>query len=237
MFFRKKPPYELPESWKSRIALRQSPRARRLSLTVDRKSGKIVLVLPRRFNHALADHFLLENRDWIARQEKNRPPLVRLFPGAVIPFRGQDHILQSFQDGRRRGLTEIKDGTVFIAGDPAHFARRARDFLIAEARKTLTDRTRQKAAILNNTIKSVRLADPKTRWGSCHPDGRISYSWRLIMAPDFVLDYVVAHEVAHLLHRGHQRPFWNCCNALTARMDEARLWLKKNGDTLLSVAA
>lgn len=235
MLFGKKTPYTLPEGWRDSIALRQSPRARRLSLTLDPKSGGIVLVLPKRFSHAVADHFLLQNRDWIERQEKTRPAHIALVPGAVIPLRGTPHVLQPFPDRRRRGPPEIRDGVICIAGDPAHFARRARDFLIETARQELDRRTRDKAAILGRSVKSLRLGDPRSRWGSCHPDGRISYSWRLILAPDHVLDYVVAHEVAHLLHRGHQRDFWACCESLCPGAREARRWLKQNGRGLLSI--
>lgn len=205
-----------------------------MALTVDLKAGRIVLVLPKRSSHAMADHFLLQNRDWIQEQEKKLPVKTGFVPEAEIPFRGAPHILRCFPGGQKRGIAEVKDGVIYIAGDLAHFSRRTQDFLISEARRVLTERTREKAALLGKTVKAVRLCDPKTRWGSCHPDGRISYSWRLILAPDRVLDYVVAHEVSHLLHKGHQRAFWACCADLTQEMKESKIWLKKNGVQLLS---
>ena len=232
LFSRKKQDYSLPPPWCDKIALRHSLRARRLSLTVDLKQRRIVLVLPRRFSPLAADHFLLQNRAWIERHSANLPQAETFSAGCDIPFRGTLYRLCPFPDARRRGTPEISAGRIFIPGDPAHFARRALDFLIEEARRVLTARTHEKAAVLNKTVRAIRLGDPRTRWGSCHPDGRISYSWRLILAPDAVLDYVVAHEVAHLLHRGHGPAFWDCCDRLTGAMNESRAWLKKNGRDL-----
>ena len=233
MFFKKSRPYQLPESWQSRVTVRESARARRLSLTVDPKGGKIVMVLPKRVSHAVADHFLLQNRDWIRAQEEKALTRVPFAPGSAVMFRGASHRLERFPDGRIRGIPEVREGVIYIPGLPEHFSRRTRDFIIEEARRILTERTHEKAALIGKKVSAVRLGDPKTRWGSCHAAGRISYSWRLILAPNHVLDYVVAHEVAHLIHRGHHRAFWECCASLTLSMKESRQWLKKNNYELL----
>lgn len=230
IFGRKKQEYSLPPSWQDKVVLRHSLRARRLSLTVDLKQQRVVLVLPRRFSHATADHFLLANKGWIESHGKNLVQRLAFAPDAVIPFRGMPHVLKSHE--RRQSVAEIRDGVIYIGGGVEHFSRRTRDFLIAEARRILTERTQDKAAKLGKKVTAIRLNDPKTRWGSCHPAGRISYSWRLVLAPDHVLDYVVAHEVAHLNHKGHGPDFWACCSTLTDAMAESKNWLKKNGKTL-----
>ena len=108
-----------------------------------------------------------------------------------------------------------------------------RDFLKAEALDRLTALTDQKAAALKLPLKSIRILDPKTRWGSCGPDGRIMYSWRILFAPVEVMDYLVAHEVAHRVHLNHSRRFWAVCASLTENAGQSRRWLRKQGRNLL----
>jgi predicted metal-dependent hydrolase len=108
-----------------------------------------------------------------------------------------------------------------------------RDWIKAQAREILTRRSRELAQHIERHVTAVRLGDPRSRWGSCSPDGRLAYSWRLIFAPPFVLDYVVAHEVAHLLEMNHSQRFWRIVEELMPGARRHRAWLARNRAQLL----
>ena len=112
-------------------------------------------------------------------------------------------------------------------------ARRVRDFLMAEARRELGERARAKAERIGARVAAVTIRDTRSRWGSCSATGRLSFSWRLILTPEPVLDYVVGHEVAHLREMNHSPRFWALCAELTAEVAGPRVWLKANGARLL----
>jgi predicted metal-dependent hydrolase len=132
-----------------------------------------------------------------------------------------------------RGVVECADGVLTVPGDPAHLSRRLTDYLKAEARREIGIRARDKAARIERRVAAVTLRDTRSRWGSCNSAGRLNFSWRLIMAPEFVLDYVVAHEVAHLAEMNHGPKFWRLCAQLSgADPTTARAWLKRHGPEL-----
>jgi predicted metal-dependent hydrolase len=120
-----------------------------------------------------------------------------------------------------------------VGGRPEHLARRVRDWLKAQARLALSARSRVYAERVGRAIAGVRIGDPKSRWGSCSARGGLAYSWRLVLAPPDVMDYVVAHEVAHLVEHNHGRRFWTLVDNLTSASHAARSWLRRNGNTLL----
>ena len=105
-------------------------------------------------------------------------------------------------------------------------------WLKAQALARLETETRDLAAKAEVQVKRVGVGDPSSRWGSCSSSGTIRYSWRLIMAPEFVRRATVAHEVAHLVHMNHGPDFWSLCRDLCPRMEEAKRWLKRNGTML-----
>ena len=133
-----------------------------------------------------------------------------------------------------RGTVWLEAGEIHVAGRAEHLARRLRDWLMAEIRRQLTPLVHAKAARVERLVKSISVRDSRTRWGSCGPDGGLSFSWRLVLAPPEVLDYLVAHEVAHLVHKNHSPRFWALAERLCdGPMDPPRAWLKANGGTLL----
>jgi predicted metal-dependent hydrolase len=134
-----------------------------------------------------------------------------------------------------RGLTHIEDACLIVHGQPEHIHRRVKDFLKEEARRVLQEATLHKLAQLGlEPVADVRVIDPKTRWGSCSRDGRIMYSWRLVLAPPEILDYLVAHEVAHRVHLNHSRKFWAVCASLTPDAAASRRWLRRHGNELMA---
>ncbi len=191
-----------------------------------------MLVAPVRAARRQALDFLARNEDWLTTHVAQLPVILPFTDGATIPVLGVAHLVRN-DPGRLRGVTRIADGTIVVPGAPEHLPRRLTDFLKAEARREIGRRVSSKAEVLGEKIAALTLRDTRSRWGSCSGRGRLTFSWRLILAPDFVLDYVVAHEVAHLREMNHSRRFWDVCASLTqADPKAARAWLKSHGGSL-----
>ena len=204
-----------------------------MGLRVEAKSGEVVFTWPlrSRVTPEKALRFIEQNRDWISKQEQRAVPQQIFAPGTVLRVAGVPCVIQH---GQGRGLTRIEASNLIVHGKAEHLPRRVRDFLKKHAAETLTSLTHEKSRSLGLAPASVRILDPKTRWGSCGPDGKIMFSWRLLLAPYEVMDYVVAHEVAHRVHLNHSRKFWRLCLELAPHSVTARKWLRQNGRILLS---
>jgi predicted metal-dependent hydrolase len=213
------------------VTLRLNPRARRLIVKVHPSTGEIFVVAPsqRAFDRAL--DFAQGEAPWIARQLARVPKPIALVPGARIPFRGREHAIV-LSPGRGPAMHDSEAGVIRVGGSAEHIPRRLADFLKREARKLLEARTREYAARIEAGVRRVAVRDTASRWGSCSTSRNISYCWRLILAPDFVLDYVVAHEVAHLREMNHSPRFWRVVKSLVADIESPQAWLRKNGTAL-----
>jgi predicted metal-dependent hydrolase len=218
------------------VAIRVSPRARRLSLRVDAVSRGVELVLPRWVSSEAAIGFVAQHRGWIAARVAAMPLPLRLADGATVPVFGVPHRICRVADAGAAPVT-IADGEIRVRGDPAHLPRRVRDHLIALAKREFAARARALAARLGKSVTRVGVRDPKSRWGSCSSTGALSFSWRLIFAPEPVVDYVVAHEVAHLVEMNHSPRFWRVVASLVPDSAAPRAWLKRHRLELLSYAA
>ncbi len=227
---KKKAPIEAPAEIAG-VRVKASQRARRMALRVDAKIGDVVLTWPRGASEHGALRFIESNRDWIEQHRRKIPVAKHFSEGEVIPVYGRDFRIVR-RDGR--GVTTLTDDTLVVHSRPEHLERRIKNFLKETAEEVLSDIAAQKQDQLNLKSKPLRVIDPRTRWGSCSPDGRMMFSWRLILAPPHVLDYVVAHEVAHRVHMNHSRKFWALCASLTDDAGASRRWLKKNGSALMS---
>lgn len=228
--FRAKPKPEVPDEIGG-LRVRLSARTRRLGLRVDAKTGEVFLVWPARGSsreHAL--RFVNKYRGWIEAQESRRVPLRDFCDGESLSIMGKTRTI-IHREGR--GLTRIEGEAIIVHGARAHLHRRVRDFLKKHAAEVFAARVRQKNEILGLQATEIRVIDPKTRWGSCSPDGRLMFSWRVILAPEEVLDYLVAHEVAHRVHLNHSRKFWALCFSLCGNGASSRRWLKQNGQQLM----
>jgi predicted metal-dependent hydrolase len=215
-----------------RVDLRRSSTARRMTLRVATATGGITLSLPPRADIAAAERFALSHGGWIAARLAKRPVAVRFLPGSLIPFRGIPHRIVHWSSIRSatRALTD-KDGApiIAVAGDIAHVPRRVADFLKAEARRDIEAAVQRHTQALGLPARRITLRDTTSRWGSCSARGDLSFSWRLVLAPPLVLDYLAAHEVAHLKEMNHSARFWAITHQLFPRTEEAEKWLKKNG--------
>jgi predicted metal-dependent hydrolase len=127
---------------------------------------------------------------------------------------------------------EAGEHLLCVAGAEPHVPRRVRDYLKREAKADLEIASKRAAAALGVTLKRVSIRDQSSRWGSCSTTGVLSYSWRLILAPPFVLDYLAAHEVAHLIEMNHSRRFWKLVERICPHMSRAKIWLDAHGTEL-----
>ncbi|MFZ0100261.1 MAG: SprT family zinc-dependent metalloprotease [Gemmobacter sp.] len=210
------------------ITLRRSTRARRFSLRVSRLDGRVTLSLPTRAREADALAFAREQEGWLRRALASVPSEATLRFGAEIPFEGQMIFLAP---GTARA-PQIAGDSLLVPGDEAQLARRVAAFLKTRARDRLVSASDRFASALGRPHAGVTLRDTRSRWGSCTHDGRLMYSWRLIMAPPAVLDYVCAHEVAHLAQMNHSPAFWAEVAQLMPDYQPWRQWLKRHGQTL-----
>lgn len=212
------------------LELAVSPRARRLTLRLDSGSGQVLVVAPRSVAVAEVARFVTRHADWIRRRLAALPPHRPFADGAMVPYLGVEHVVRH-DPGRRRPV-ERADGIFHVGGRAEHLARRLGDHLKAEAGRELSARALDKAAAIGRRVTGVTVRDTRSRWGSCSAAGRLSFSWRLILAPEPVLDYVVAHEVGHLAEMNHGPRFWALVERLHPSVDEARGWLRVHGPAL-----
>jgi predicted metal-dependent hydrolase len=211
------------------LVLKPSTRAKRLSLRVSRLDGRVTLSLPRGASrrHALA--FAKEKAGWIRRQLAERPDTARPMPGLTLPFRGAEVPIVGHA---ARSVRFTGDAIAVPARDPDRTPARLAAFLKAHARDALAEASARHAAALGRPHGRITLRDTRSRWGSCSPAGDLMYSWRLIMAPPEVLDYVAAHEVAHLAEMNHSPAFWAQVARLYPGYQVQRRWLHENAPAL-----
>ena len=219
------------------VELRRHSGARRLTLRVSKTRRSVVVTVPAECRMDEAGRFLKSHIDWVRDRLGRVPEPVPFADGARIPLRGQPHRIRFA--GTARGATVVSPEEpaagiprLTISGRVEHAARRLKDWLAAEARADLDERVTWHARHLGVRVRRIGLRDQTTRWGSCSASGLLSFSWRLILAPPFVLDYVAAHEVAHLLEMNHGPRFWKLVAKAVPRLEEAKEWLRNEGSEL-----
>ncbi len=219
------------------VEVRRHPAARRMTLRVSRTSRSVIVTLPLTCDLAQAGTFLTTHLEWVRERLVNLPAHVPFQHDAVIPLRGLPHRI--VETGAQRCNIEVQQGvdakgqpTLIVPGQPRQTPRRLQDWLAAQARIDLTERIGWHSENLGLAPGRVTVRDQRSRWGSCSTTGALSFSWRLIMAPPFVLDYVAAHEVAHLAQMNHGPRFWKLVRRTMPRTEEAKLWLARSGGEL-----
>ncbi len=226
------------------VRLKVSGRARRVSLRLDLARGEVIAVAPTARQLSAAAAFANERAGWITQQIAARPPVQILAPGQVIDVLGRPYGLVH-KPGRARlvAATSGEPGQIVVGGDVTRFSGAVTRLLKAEARRFLVERTEIHAEALQRPLPLVSLTDARSRWGSCRPPrtqgfgagyevGRIRYSWRLILAPYAVADYVAAHECAHLIEANHSPRFWAVVHGLVGDHRPHRAWLREHGARL-----
>jgi len=214
------------------IVVRRTPRARRYTLRVKTATREAVLTMPMRGSLATAKDFAARHGGWLAARFHKLPALIDFTPGVEVPLRGAAHRIEH-RPGARGGAWVDRDaGVIAVAGDIAFVPRRVRDLLKREARRDIDEAVRRHAARLGVGIRRISIKDTVSRWGSCAADGSLSFSWRMILAPPFVLDYLAAHEVAHRVEMNHSVRYWRVVASIFPDYERAEAWLKRNGGEL-----
>lgn len=218
------------------VTVRVSTRAKSYRLAL-LSGARPVLTVPQRGRWADAEAFLRRHTPWLASRLQRAPAPCPLAAGERFPLRGVPHRIEA--TSTLRGRVEVVEGegepVLRVPGEAAHLPRRLTDWLKAEARRDLRERVGVHANRLGVKPKRLVLKSQTSRWGSCSSAGNLNFNWRLILAPPFVLDYVAAHEVAHLLEMNHSPAFWETLRRTLPDMERGRAWLKSHGAELMAV--
>jgi predicted metal-dependent hydrolase len=217
------------------VRVRRHRQATRYTLRIQAATREAVLTMPPRGSLREAREFAEKHGGWIAARLNRLPDAAPFAHGSELPLRGIRHRIVHRPNQRGTVWTDrdaYGNRVLCVAGDAPHLARRVSDFLKREAKRDLEAAARAYAAELGATIKRISVRDQATRWGSCSTTGVLSFSWRLILAPSFVLQYLAAHEVAHLVEMNHSRRFWRLLKRLCPEMQRAKIWLDVHGTDL-----
>lgn len=217
----------------ARVEWRRNSRARRVSLRIDPTEGTVIVTLPSRATRKAGMALLMGHAEWVSHRLAALPEAVTFVEGAAVPIGGVPHRIRHAPAAR--GGAFLLDQELHVTGAIEFLPRRVRDFLRQEARRRLGALVIAKAGLIGTAPKRVTVKDTTSRWGSCAPDKSIALSWRLVMAPAFAQDYVVAHEVAHLRHMNHGPNFWSLVDELTPHTKSAIPWLRAEGARLLRI--
>lgn len=215
------------------VEVRRHPKARRMTLRVSRTTRAVIVTLPMQTGLDEADTFLATHLEWVRQHLGSIPQPVPFEDGAVIPLRGLPHTLTFAGRRTGEGVVGVEEfngiSRLIIGGNVDTAPRRLRSWLIDQARRDLDGRVQHHARMLKQRPRRIVVRDQSSRWGSCSTTGVLSFSWRLILAPPFILDYVAAHEVAHLAQMNHGPRFWSLVRGTAPRTEEARRWLRVCG--------
>jgi predicted metal-dependent hydrolase len=216
----------------------ENERARRLTLRIDAGGQGLRITVPPGLRRGEVEKFLDRHQGWLEQRLAKVPEKPQVRPGIKIPFRGVPHLI--VHEPGRRGTVSVghDDSGPFLAvhGDRLHLPRRVADFLKREAKREIDALVAHHTAAVGRSAKAIRFRDTSSRWGSCTSDGTLSFSWRIMMAPPAVINYLVAHEVAHLKEMNHGPKFWKLCAELCPDTERCKAWLKRNGSALQAIA-
>ncbi len=218
----------------AQLEVRRHPGARRLTLRVSRTRRAVIVTIPVQCDLDEAGSFLSRHIDWVRERLDSLPDHVPFRHGAAMPLRGEAHSI-CFAGARRKDIGIDHTGkrpAIVVGGDPETAPARMKTWLFDEARRDLEASVAHHAELLKLKPKRIAVRDQTSRWGSCSTTGVLSFSWRLVLAPPFVLDYVAAHEVAHLAEMNHGPRFWSLVRRIRPDIDAARRWLQVRGPDL-----
>mgnify|MGYP006138152363 FL=1 len=212
------------------VRIRKNTRARRMILRIDNNINGAVVTLPSWTSEREALLMVQEKSDWVLTKLDNMPTKISFESGVQIPFLGEYHIV--YHDPNQKEVVKKGENEIRLGGREEHLSRRLGDWLRKEAKIIIQPKAIEMAKKLNGKIGRISIRDTKSRWGSCAASGNLSFCWRLILTPEWVLNYVIAHEVSHLRHMNHGSEFWQTVADFNVRVDAARVWLSKNAEQL-----
>lgn len=215
----------------------ENDRARRLTLRIDAGGQGLRITVPPGLNRGEVEKFLHRHQGWLEQRLARVPDRPQVRPGIKLPVYGVPHLI--VHEPAKRGTVSLGKGeagpTLIVHGERIHLPRRLADFLKREAKREIETLVEKHTANVGRKAKAIRFKDTSSRWGSCTSDGNLSFSWRIMMAPRPVINYLVAHEVAHLKEMNHGPKFWKLCEELCPDTERCKAWLKKNGGALQAI--
>ncbi len=214
------------------IKVVQSKSSRKLTLKIDEKERVPVLSIPRFCSRKQAINFAKEHTEWIIRALNKLPEIKYFADGESFLLFGQN-VTVTHHPEARRGVW-LEDNTLCVSGAKEFIHRRVKDYIKKRAKEEFYAKSKLLAQIIGQNLTGVSIKDTSSRWGSCSSLQHINYSWRIALAPDYVIEYLLAHEVSHLKHHDHSDEFWACVASLCPEWSRGRIWLKRYGKTLYS---
>lgn len=215
----------------------ENDRARRLTLRIDAGGRGLRITVPPGLARGEVERFLTRHQGWLEQRLAKVPDRPQVRPDIKMPLRGVPHLI--VHDPGKRGTVTVSRNesgpTLLVHGERLHLPRRIADFLKREARRDIEALVDKHSAAVGRRAKAIRFRDTSSRWGSCTADGVLSFSWRIMMAPPPVINYLVAHEVAHLKEMNHGPKFWKLCEDLCPDTERCKAWLKRNGGALQAI--
>ena len=216
-----------------KVQIKYNSRAKHTILRIDPRTDALIITVPKVLSPAEIRRLVQNNANWVFEKISLLPPKTPFIDGQTFNLMGKNIIICHDPDN----LVGVKliNGTLIVSGKVEHISRRIKDWLKKYAHNILADKVRSMATNLDASFGRISIRDNRSSWGSCSSQGNIAFSWRLIMAPEPVVNYIVAHEVAHLVYLNHSKDFWNTVRSLDANYQESKKWLRINGDFLQRV--
>lgn len=222
--------FDIQEALGFEIKVIKSPRAKRMTLRIDSKEHLPVLTIPERCSAKKAVAFAKEHQDWIERSLARLPQTKKFEDGEQISLFGQN--ISICHNPKLRGGTFLDNNILNVSGDAEFLHRRVKDYIKEQAKTEFYKRSKLLAEKLGCPLHDVSIKDTKSRWGSCSSLHNINYNWRIALAPENVINYLMAHEVAHLKHQDHSRAFWRCVRELYPEAETGKVWLRLHSKEL-----
>lgn len=208
-------------------------RAKRMKLRYDAAKCCAVVTMPPESTRREAQHFASLHISWLEKQRKLSSERIFLSPGYHIPIEGIPYFIVHKNDNI--GLIKQTDFEIVVGGDKVGFSKRLENYLKKLAQKKIEPLAQQMAKSIGLSFRRIQIRDTKSRWGSCSSSGTLSFSWRLIMCPNKIIEYVVAHEVSHIKEMNHSPAFWSVVDELVNDAKISRKWLKSEGQALMMI--
>jgi predicted metal-dependent hydrolase len=214
------------------LEVKTSFKAKRISLKIDAKKKLPIVTMPKFCSANYAIDFIKRNQKWIEESLNKIPEKIIFSHGDEIFIMGQIYEINHMPDAKA-GVW-LEDGKINVSGGAEFLNSRLRNFVKKVAKNELSKLARNKAKSIKCYVNKISIKDTKTRWGSCSTKSNINFSWRIVLAPAEVIDYLISHEVCHLIHHNHSKEFWADVEKLAINMKGGKEWLKENGNRLFS---
>ena len=222
--------YNLEQEFDFPLKVNKSARAKKLTLRIDSKERIVVLTLPRYCSQKKAFEFIKNHEEWVKTTLQKLPERRLFFNGEKISLFGKEIKIQHAPE-RRLGV-KLEGETLLVSGEKEFLHRRIKDYIKKKAKDEFYKRSKKYAQKLGEEIHDITIKDTKSRWGSCSSLNNLNYNWRISLAPEFVINYLIVHEVAHLKHQNHSNSFWQCVERLCPDYEQGERWLKEHGKEL-----